>query len=307
MICVECTNHDIDCLYYRYKSEYITLTVCPNCEQIADRYIEYDNVILFLDIFLLKPQAYRHLAYNLTEIEMMNGSNNSGEFVKNPYWGKLQEFIEAYGRYKKLARVVIVMILFDVYLAWAYEEKRAEHSLMISWILSKEIHTQYLLFIVKLIVELMVFHCSVQILLYFYHWKVRNNNMTKRFPRGYQIYVILITVLVASSIKLFPIVMLIWPYDQSIHTIKIINVIGFFNIVEALRIVTNLKYTTVITILGVSTIIQLFMTLLIVGSLVAFFSKNTLTDMITHEWAMTWSLIYVSTKNFYDTKNLRSR
>ena len=295
MICVECTNHDIDCLYYRYKSEYITLTVCPNCEQIADRYIEYDNVILFLDIFLLKPQAYRHLAYNLTEIEMMKDSNNEVGFVKNSYWGKVQEFMEAYLKYKKLARVVIVMILFDVYLAWAYEEKRTQHSLIISWILSKKIYTQYLLFIVKLIVELVAFNSSVQILLYFYHWKVRNNNMMSTFPKGYQIYVILITVLVASSIKLFPIVMLIWPYDQSIHTIKIINVIGFFNIVEALRIVTNIKYTKVITILGLSTIIQLFTTLLIVGSLVSFFSNYTLANIITHEWAMTWNLIYAST------------
>ena len=40
-------------------------------KEVADKYIEYDNVILFLDIMLLKPQAYRHLMYNITESELL--------------------------------------------------------------------------------------------------------------------------------------------------------------------------------------------------------------------------------------------
>ena len=34
------------------------------CFNFADKYIEFDNVILFIDMILHKPQVYRHLLFN---------------------------------------------------------------------------------------------------------------------------------------------------------------------------------------------------------------------------------------------------
>ncbi|KZC09286.1 Protein ARV1, partial [Dufourea novaeangliae] len=34
------------------------------CDQLADKYIEYDPVIILVDLILLEKRAYRHLLYN---------------------------------------------------------------------------------------------------------------------------------------------------------------------------------------------------------------------------------------------------
>ena len=34
------------------------------CKQVVDRYIEFDNTVIFLDALLHKPQAYRHILHN---------------------------------------------------------------------------------------------------------------------------------------------------------------------------------------------------------------------------------------------------
>ena len=39
------------------------------CGHVADKYIEYDPVVIFLDALLHKPQAYRHMLFN-TDIQV---------------------------------------------------------------------------------------------------------------------------------------------------------------------------------------------------------------------------------------------
>lgn len=74
MICIECTE-SVSSLYTQYSPSNIRLTACPRCNKFADKYIEYDNVLIFVDIILLKPQAYRHLVFNvLTPEEQVWGS-----------------------------------------------------------------------------------------------------------------------------------------------------------------------------------------------------------------------------------------
>lgn len=51
------------------------------CLNFADKYIEFDHVILFLDMVLHKPQVYRHLLFNrlkYTEhgMEVFDGSKD---------------------------------------------------------------------------------------------------------------------------------------------------------------------------------------------------------------------------------------
>ena len=35
----------------------VRLTQCPRCKRFADKYVEHDFVVLFIDLVLVKPQA----------------------------------------------------------------------------------------------------------------------------------------------------------------------------------------------------------------------------------------------------------
>lgn len=219
MICVECGNPRIKQLYSEYKSSHITLTICPECRNVADKYIEYDRVLLFIDILLLKPQAYRHLAFNLSEEQLL--SQLEGPLVH---------------RYRLAFRLFVVFVLFDVYLVWAHEERQQHHSPAMAIVLSQTVLRQYLFFVTRLAAEVALqSFCTIFLCRRALGWGSQNPyiNIPHRFQRGYSTVVLLMVFLVASSIKLFPILMLIWPYDASAQSLFIINIIAFFTLVEA--------------------------------------------------------------------------
>lgn len=294
MICVECTNPDIDCLYFRYKSEYIKLTICSKCGRVADKYIEFDNVILFLDIMLLKPQAYRHLTYNITESELLKDEATHKGYVKhNTSHSIVFSLKRSILRYRALIRFVTVMILFEVYLTYAYEERKDKHSIIMAFILDQEIHYQYLFFILKLILEEATLNFSIQYFSHkFFRWgSIESKNINEQFQNGYRRYVLLVSVLVSSSIKLFPILMLIWPYDRTTISTTIINVIGFLNTTEALKLVTNMNYISITVILGISTALKNLISRSILGVLVSYMSNSTISQIQTSEYNETIDLL----------------
>lgn len=307
MICVECTNPDIDRLYFKYKSEYIKLTICSKCGRVADKYIEYDNVILFLDILLLKPQAYRHLTYNITESELLKdeathkdykGHHKSHSFVS--------EIKSSFLRYRALIRFLTMMILFEVYLTCAYEERKDNHSIVMSFILEQKVYYEYLFFILKLILEETILNISIQ---YFYHkffnWgSIKGKNINQEFQSGYRVYVLLASVLISSSIKLFPILMLIWPYDRTTISTTIINIIGFLNTIEALKLVTNMNYVSISIILGISTAIKNLLSRGILGILVSYMSNNTLSQIQTSEYNEAIDLLHNSIEFLRSLKDI---
>ncbi|KAJ4314127.1 hypothetical protein N0V84_009061 [Fusarium piperis] len=61
-ICIEC-RHPVKTLWTQYSGagdkasgHNIRLTVCRNCGQFCDKYVEHDFVVLFIDLVLIKPQ-----------------------------------------------------------------------------------------------------------------------------------------------------------------------------------------------------------------------------------------------------------
>ncbi|KAK6459248.1 Arv1-like family-domain-containing protein [Scheffersomyces xylosifermentans] len=286
MICIECTNPNIDCLFSKYKSEYIKLTICPKCGKIADKYIEYDNVILFIDILLLKKQAYRHMTYNATEIELLKDPRTLPDKTDLVKQSLLRESFAFFARYKKLIRFIIIIILFEVYLFWAYEEKRPTRSRSIGFILEQDAHVQYLYFILKSVSEQFLLNFMIQILFRSaLNWgSTDNKNINKEYQRGYYNSVLLTGVLISSSVKLFPILMLIWPYDKTTISSSFINFIGFINIIEALRVISGYRYLAIITVLVVSTSIQLVFSKAILSILVHYYSCISLNDIFLDEY-----------------------
>lgn len=62
-ICIEC-SYPVSHLYTSYSKaddhslgKGVRLTQCPRCEKFADKYVEHDFVVLFIDLVLIKPQV----------------------------------------------------------------------------------------------------------------------------------------------------------------------------------------------------------------------------------------------------------
>ncbi|XP_050512210.1 protein ARV1 [Diabrotica virgifera virgifera] len=61
--CINCGN-EVKSLYREYSKTVLKLTECDNCKNIADKYVEYDTVIVVIDLLLLRIMAYRHILLN---------------------------------------------------------------------------------------------------------------------------------------------------------------------------------------------------------------------------------------------------
>ena len=62
-ICISCA-HPIPVLYTTYSKaddralgKGVRLTQCPNCKGFADKYVEHDFVVVFIDLVLIKPEV----------------------------------------------------------------------------------------------------------------------------------------------------------------------------------------------------------------------------------------------------------
>lgn len=62
-ICIEC-RYPVSNLYTTYSKaddkalgKGVRLTQCPRCKRFADKYVEHDFVVLFIDLVLIKPQV----------------------------------------------------------------------------------------------------------------------------------------------------------------------------------------------------------------------------------------------------------
>jgi len=67
-ICIEC-RYPVSALYTTYSKaddkalgKGVRLTQCPRCKRFADKYVEHDFVVLFIDLVLIKPQVGHSLS-----------------------------------------------------------------------------------------------------------------------------------------------------------------------------------------------------------------------------------------------------
>jgi len=74
-ICISCST-PVKNLYTTYSKaddrslgKGVRLTQCPRCKRFADKYVEHDFVVLFIDLVLIKPQVRDWIA---SESELRN-------------------------------------------------------------------------------------------------------------------------------------------------------------------------------------------------------------------------------------------
>ncbi|KAG7750527.1 hypothetical protein KL911_000935 [Ogataea haglerorum] len=309
MICVECST-PIQTLYEKYKGDHIRLTVCTNCHKVADRYIEFDKVLLFIDLMLLKPQAYRHTIYN-------QSLNYGADFEdgKGALQGNQRTFVQRNGPF---LRLLVLMLLLEVYLTWAYEEKNYLENIHKTSLINRivlelpSVMSQYSFFLTKAVLDTVVLHLSLQFFIYKFlgfgypitvefenHLPLSSskalppnelprvarstssssstsssppNIQRVHFSRNYFISIVSSTILLSNLIKLFPIVMLIWPYDTFILNIttNVVQIIHLVILIEAIHIVLlqnqNNHYWKIALIVFTSHVIKLIVTRLLIMS-----------------------------------------
>ncbi|KAI1490536.1 Arv1-like family-domain-containing protein [Biscogniauxia mediterranea] len=199
----------------------IRLTVCKNCGRFCDKYVEHDFVVLFIDLVLIKPQVYRHLLHNtlMREHDQFDPS---------------------------IIRLGTLLLLFDVYLTWARIEKQtiplpgssASSTAAptmggnLGSLSRQPIVLQYMFF--RTIRFLTSSRWSPLALL----------GLLPTYPRPNSVSTAL---LVSSSTKLFPILMVVWDYDVPAAA-RSLGWAVVANNVEALEILLDCGYPVAVTL-----------------------------------------------------------
>ncbi|CAM1511117.1 Fc.00g086300.m01.CDS01 [Cosmosporella sp. VM-42] len=225
-ICIEC-RHPVKTLWTQYSGagdkasgHNIRLTVCRNCGHFCDKYVEHDFVVLFIDLVLIKPQVYRHLLHNTL---MRDGDRLDPSIV----------------------RLGVLLLLFDVYLTWARIEKQTVPDAVpgesnLGKLAQQPIVFQYLFFLILCALSTLAFHVSIRFLTSSPFSPLNALGILTRYPRPNSVSTAL---LVSSSTKLFPILMVVWEYDVPAAA-RSLGWAVVANNVEALRILLDCRYYT---------------------------------------------------------------
>ncbi|KAI1337435.1 Arv1-like family protein [Xylariaceae sp. FL0016] len=228
-ICIEC-RHPVKTLWTQYSGagdpssgHNIRLTVCRNCGRFCDKYVEHDFVVLFIDLVLIKPQVYRHLLHNtlMRERDQFDPS---------------------------IIRLGTLLLLFDVYLTWARIEKQtapesgsgaqAATDSNLGSLAQQPIVFQYLFFLILCTFSTLAFHLSIRTLTSSPASPLSFLGLLPTYPRPNSVSTAL---LVSSSTKLFPILMVIWDYDVPAAA-RSLGWAVVANNVEALEILLDCGY-----------------------------------------------------------------
>ncbi|KAL8949059.1 MAG: hypothetical protein Q9222_004800 [Ikaeria aurantiellina] len=226
----------------------VRLTQCPRCKRFADKYVEHDNVVLFIDLVLVKPQVYRHLLFNRL-------ARNDDELDPS------------------ITRLGVLLLLFDVYLTWSRIETLPSHMTASSPIPHLPILLQYAFYLIFCATATLAQHLTVRWLVKLVGIGVHNGDEAtgdyqdnndapaRSTPNG-----ISTALFVSSCMKLFPILMVVWKYDDSGETVGrgVEWAVGIQNL-EALRILLGCGYLGAAGLVGAGWASQWAMARLLLG------------------------------------------
>ncbi|KAK4146814.1 Arv1-like family-domain-containing protein [Dichotomopilus funicola] len=231
-ICIEC-RHPVKTLWRegggdKSGGHNIRLTVCKNCGRFCDKYVEHDFVVLFIDLVLIKPQVYRHLLHNTLMKE-------EDKFAPS------------------IIRLGVLLLLFDVYLTWARIERQSvpdagssdkttnhnnNNNANLGRLTQQPIVFQYMFFLILCALSTIAFHSSIRFLTSSRYSPLSFLGLLPRYTRPNSVSTAL---LVSSSTKLFPILMVIWEYDVPAAA-RSLGWAVVANNVEALKILLDCGY-----------------------------------------------------------------
>ncbi|KAL9019701.1 MAG: hypothetical protein Q9185_003039 [Variospora sp. 1 TL-2023] len=175
----------------------VRLTQCPRCKRFADKYVEHDYVVLFIDLVLVKPQVYRHLLFNRL-------GRNDDELDPS------------------ITRLGTLLLLFDVYLTWSRIETLQPQLTSTSPIPHLPILLQYAFYLLLCALTTAAQHLTIRWLAGISGLGARidranseseeaaDQALARSSPNG-----ISTALFVSSCMNLFPILMVVWKYDDA--------------------------------------------------------------------------------------------
>ncbi|KAF2475809.1 Arv1-domain-containing protein [Lindgomyces ingoldianus] len=259
-ICIEC-RFPVEALYTAYSKaddrslgKGVRLTQCPRCKRFADKYVEHDFVVLFIDLVLIKPQVYRHLLFNRL-------GRDDDKFDRS------------------IVRLGILLLLFDVYLTWARIEKLSlppssphhvpppsstptntslppsshETNTNAAVLQAQPLILQYLFFLFLVVSSTLAFHMPIRLLCSLPPTRIPRiwRGFWKRIVPYYPHPTPLSTALLVSSCtKLFPILLIIWDYDLP-SSATAVSWAVIVNNVAALEILMDCGYLRAGVLVGI--------------------------------------------------------
>uniref|UniRef100_A0A1I7XBJ1 Protein ARV n=1 Tax=Heterorhabditis bacteriophora TaxID=37862 RepID=A0A1I7XBJ1_HETBA len=69
-VCISCLQ-PTSSLFQKYSEGVIRLTECKKCGGVVDKYVEYDTVLVVIDLIIHYLGAYRHVIYNMKSINYL--------------------------------------------------------------------------------------------------------------------------------------------------------------------------------------------------------------------------------------------
>ncbi|MCJ1387343.1 sterol homeostasis protein [Xylographa bjoerkii] len=190
----------------------VRLTQCPRCKRFADKYVEHDFVVLFIDLVLVKPQVYRHLLFNRL-------GRDDDQFDPS------------------IIRLGTLLLLFDVYITWSSIESLPLNLTASSAVPNLPILLQYAFYLVLCTLTTLAQHLAIRTLAgtAFFGSAIASTSPAQSYTLGAggnnavnpagndtasdtgynsRPNAISTAILVSSCMKLFPILMVVWKYDD---------------------------------------------------------------------------------------------
>ncbi|MCJ1232305.1 sterol homeostasis protein [Varicellaria rhodocarpa] len=222
----------------------VRLTQCPRCKRFADKYVEHDFVVLFIDLVLVKPQVYRHLLFNRLAHE---------DDELDP----------------SITRLGTLLLLFDVYLTWSHIESLPSQTAPSFVVPRLHILLQYAFYLLYCTLTTLALHLTIRGLA---GWIVPSNEPENETTRGQnetenpkaaaapssRPNAISTALFVSSCMKLFPILMVVWKYDDEGGQVgKGVEWAVAVQNLEALRILLGCSYFVAGVLVGAGALARL--------------------------------------------------
>ncbi|KAL8742774.1 MAG: hypothetical protein Q9190_004796 [Brigantiaea leucoxantha] len=204
----------------------VRLTQCPRCKRFADKYVEHDYVVLFIDLVLVKPQP-------------------------------------------SITRFGILLLLFDVYLTWSRIEALPSYLTTSSPIPHLPILFQYAFYVLLCVLTTAAQHASIRWLARLLSLGAKANTEPEHSPKAAHASTgartvdptpstpngISTALFVSSCMKLFPILMIVWRYEDAGGSVGqgVEWAVAVQNL-EALRILLGYILTLNVSMLGRTTL-----------------------------------------------------
>ncbi|XP_020096585.1 protein arv1 homolog isoform X2 [Ananas comosus] len=197
--CVSCGAR-VGALFVQYSPGNIRLMKCDECKAVADPYIECEFMIILIDLILHKEKAYRHLLFNMLNLE-------SGDIM-----GILQ-------------KSCLIYILLDAFRISFLKSSKDDWDFSTSlpfaiWTCGKVL--------MNVLLGSFVFMFIIFLTTRFFL------NLSLDMARYKEV---LLAILISSYFKLFPILMMIWEFPSSVLFIVEIFVLSSNTV--ALRVATQ--------------------------------------------------------------------